>query len=247
MLLARLRTSAAVTRSFQTRGFVNMLGAATSKTEKAAAQAAEAAQPAERGDLVLDGFAKRQFDDKTYSGTQLDFDKQEFVKKVNEIYEANGKQLVDGYAPFCKHLFIKNFTGARLNMVPITQANAHMLMSDYEARTEYELPVLGRWFPSHSVTPRVAEYLDIILYSRDQIIKENEAVDVPADPSHGDAPWGIISIKAQDVEYELPMKPITMMRNAVGKGQGGSGVPIDRDEYTKAVEYWRTHAVIKKM
>ncbi|OWZ22025.1 hypothetical protein PHMEG_0003342 [Phytophthora megakarya] len=245
MLLARLRPTA--TRACQTRGFFNMIGSATTKTEKAAAQAAEAAQPQERVDIVLDGFAKRQFDDKTYSGTQLDFDKKEFVKKVNEIYEANNKQLVDGYAPFCKHLFIKNFTGARLNMVPITQANEHMLMSDYEARTEYELPVLGRWFPSHSVTPKVAEYLDIILYSREQIIKENEAVDVPADPSHDDAPWGIISIKAQDEEYELPMKPITMMRNAVGKEQGGSGVPLDRDEYLKAVEYWRNHAVIKKM
>uniref|UniRef100_M4BBJ7 Uncharacterized protein n=1 Tax=Hyaloperonospora arabidopsidis (strain Emoy2) TaxID=559515 RepID=M4BBJ7_HYAAE len=151
------------------------------------------------------------------------------------------------YAPFCKHLFIENFTGARLNIVPITQANAPMLMSDYEARTEYELPVLSRWFPSHSVTPRVAEYLDIILYSRDQIVKENEAVEVQADPSHSQSPWGIVSIKAQDVDHELPMKPITMMRNAIGKAQGGSGVPIDRDEYMKAVEYWKTHAVIKKM
>lgn len=45
-----------------------------------------------------DGFAKRQFDDKTYSGTQIDFEKKDFVKKVNEIYEANSKQLVDGCA-----------------------------------------------------------------------------------------------------------------------------------------------------
>ncbi|KAE9010310.1 hypothetical protein PF005_g12350 [Phytophthora fragariae] len=242
-----LGSPAASTPSLQTRAFANMLGAATQKTERAAAETVEAAQPAERGDIVLDGFAKRQFDDKTYSGTKLDFDKLEFVRKINEIYEASDKQLVDGYAPFCKHLFVPNFTGARLNMVAITQANAHMLMSDYEARTEYELPVLSRWFPSHSVTPKVAEYLDIILYSRDQIIKENEAVDIPADPSHGDAPWGIVSIKAQDVDHELPMKPITMMRNAVGKEQGGSGVPIDRDEYMKAVDYWRNHAVIKKM
>lgn len=29
-----------------------------------------------------------------------------------------------------------------------------------------------------------------------------------------DAPWGIISIKAQDEDFELPMQPITMMRNA---------------------------------
>ncbi|KAF4319016.1 hypothetical protein BBO99_00006869 [Phytophthora kernoviae] len=247
MLLARLRTSTAVNRTFQTRGLKNMLGGLTSKTEKAAAQAEEAAQTAEPGDIVLDGFAKRQFDDKTYSGSQVDFDKTEFVNKVNEIYEANGKQLVDGYAPFCKHLFIKNFTGARLNTVAITQANEHMMLSDYEARTEYELPVLNRWFPSHSVTPTVAEYLDIILYSREQIIKENEAVAVPANPLHENAAWGIVSIKSQDVDYELPMKPITMMRNAVGKEQGGSGVPIDREEYMKAVEYWRNHAVIKKM
>ncbi|CAH0517222.1 unnamed protein product [Peronospora belbahrii] len=236
--------SSVVTRTSQTRGFVNMLGSATKMMEKAADQAAE---PVEHRDIVLDGFAKRQFDDKTYSGTHIDYNKEEFVKRVNEIYEANSKKMVDGYAPFCKHLFIKNFAGARLNMVPITRANSSMLMSDYEARTEYELPVLTRWFPSHSVTPMVAEYLDIILYSREQIIKENEAVEVPADPLHTNSPWGIVAIKAQNEDYELPMKPITMMRNAIGKTQGGSGVPINRDEYMKAVEYWKNHAVIKKM
>ncbi|GMF26925.1 unnamed protein product [Phytophthora lilii] len=248
----------------QVRADLKLLSLSRKMLTRAVSSAISSRLLADADGFFADGFAKRQFDDKSYSGTQLAFDKQEFVKKVNEIYEANGKQLVDGYAlcnavggcgamelmlvlvcfdsyaPFCKHLFVKNFTGARLNMVPITQANAHMLMSDYEARTEYELPV-------HSVTPKVAEYLDIILYSREQITKENEAVDVPADPSHGDAPWGIVSIKAQDVDYELPMKPITMMRNAVGKEQGGSGVPIDRDEYMKAVEYWRNHAVIKKI
>ena len=45
----------------------------------------------------IDGFAKRQFDEKTYSGTQIDFDKEDFIKRVNEVYEANSKQLVDGY------------------------------------------------------------------------------------------------------------------------------------------------------
>ena len=48
--------------------------------------------------VCVDGFAKRQFDDKTYSGTRLDFDKTEFIKKVNEIYERNSKELVDGYS-----------------------------------------------------------------------------------------------------------------------------------------------------
>ena len=44
---------------------------------------------------------------------------------------------------------------------------------------------------------------------------------------------GLISIKAQTVDYEIPMNPITMMRNALGKANGleleawalGCGVP----------------------
>ena len=57
-------------------------------------------------------------------------------------------------------------------------------------------------------------------------------------------PWGIISIKPQDVEHELPMQPITMLRNALGKEEGGSGVPIDREKYNQSVAHWKKHAVI---
>jgi hypothetical protein len=82
--------------------------------------------------------------------------------------------------------------------------------------------------------------LDVILYSREQIIKELAAL-----PSKGniaeipDVPWGIISIKAQNEDHETPMQPITMMRNALGREEGGSGVPLDRSKYDAAVSYWR--------
>ncbi len=99
-----------------------------------------------------------------------------------------------------------------------------------------------RWFPSHSVTPAVAKYLDIILYSREQIRLESRAT---GKEDLSDAPWGIISVKAQDVDHELPMNPITAMRNAVGKEEGGSGVPLNREDYMKSVEYWRNHALVK--
>lgn len=166
------------------------------------------------------------------------------------------------YAPFCKHLFVENFTDTRTNTVKITQANAHLLMSDYEARAAHELPVyvrgnyslpacsyllhrLVRWFPSHSVTPSMAKYLDIILYNRDQIQNENKATGTAMDQTQNEAPWGIISIKAQNVDYELPMTPITMMRNALGKEEGGSGVPLNRNQYIKSVEFWKNHANVK--
>jgi hypothetical protein len=94
----------------------------------------------------------------------------------------------------------------------------------------------------------VAKYLDLILYSREQIIKENIAMgkaDVAgADKEEETAPWGIVSIKAQDVNYELPMTPITILRNALGKEQGGSGVELNREAYMESVNYWKDHATV---
>lgn len=57
-------------------------------------------------------------------------------------------------------------------------------------------------------------------------------------------PWGIISIKAQDEDYETPMQPITMMRNALGREEGGSGVPLNKEAYEASVAYWDQHAAI---
>lgn len=175
---------------------------------------------------------------------------EEFTNVVNERYDESS--LKDGYAPFCKHLFIANdFTDARTNVLPITAENEHLLRCKYEARNEKELPVLARYFPKDLVSspskplPK-AKYLDLILYSREQIEKENAAMKKGDDDASTKetAPWGIVSIKAQDVDYEIPMTPITAMRNALGKEEGGSGVPLDRDAYMEAHNYWKDHAVV---
>lgn len=68
--------------------------------------------------------------------------------------------------------------------------------------------------------------------------KGNDIDNIP------DSPWGIISIKAQEESYETPMNPITIMRNSLGKEEGGSGVPIDRKKYEEAVAYWDAHGAI---
>ncbi len=47
----------------------------------------------------------------------------------------------DRYAPFCKHLFVENFTDTHVNAVEITEQNVAKLRSDYEARSAKELPV----------------------------------------------------------------------------------------------------------
>jgi len=40
------------------------------------------------------------------------------------------------------------------------------------------------------------------------------------------------------------MDPITMMRNALGKEEGGSGVPLNRKKYKESVAFWSIHANI---
>jgi hypothetical protein len=86
-------------------------------------------------------------------------------------------------------------------------------------------------------------YLDVILYSRQQIEKERKAMQTQPERALPEgAEWGIISVKFQDYAYELPMEPITMLRNALGTEEGGSGVPLDRSQYDESVAYWREHA-----
>ncbi|CAN0068245.1 unnamed protein product, partial [Hapterophycus canaliculatus] len=98
------------------------------------------------------------------TGTKVAYDPQEFEDKVNEIFRASGGNLVEGYAPFCKHVFVPNFAGVKTSTVKITPENEKLLVTGYEARTEKELPVLSRWFEAGTVETPEAKFLDIILY-----------------------------------------------------------------------------------
>lgn len=202
--------------------------------------------------MVVDPFCFRQFSEheeasKSYSGTVFH---QQTVAEFEAIVNArfvDESQLRDGYAPFCKHFFVVNdFTDARVNVLPLSKDNEHLVRTEYVARNEKELPILQRFIPLDLIGGAdklpVAKYLDLILYSREQIQKENESMG--KEKGGETAPWGIVSIKAQDVDYELPMNPITVMRNALGKEHGGSGVPLDREAYMESVDYWEDNVVV---
>lgn len=90
-----------------------------------------------------------------------------FEQRLNELYSP--ELLKPGYAPFCKHLFIENFTDAVVGTLAITEENRSLLKTKYEARNERELPVLVRWFDKSDVQVHKARFLDIILYSYDQV------------------------------------------------------------------------------
>ena len=179
--------------------------------------------------IVLTDFARpRLFPREPRRNTIQDCTPDAFERRLNE---ATPLKVLEGYAPFCKLHVHRNWTSTRCLAVPITDANRHLLRSGYEARTKDELPVLVRWF--EGIEPPVAEYLVPILYSRDQLAREGTAID---------ADWGVVGCMYTMEPEETPMAPITMMRNALGVEEGGSGVALDREAYRRSVAFWSTHA-----
>lgn len=197
--------------------------------------------------FVVDAFCVRQWE-ANYSGSRFygtGITQDALEQLCNTKTESD---LVPGYAPFCKHIFLRNTLSDKLQAadVLITPENEKLIRSGYEARTPKELAVLTRWIDAKDLEGQAippAQWLDVILYSREQIRKESAATGAPQ--ADTDAPWGIISVKAQGSAEELPMTPMTVMRNALGKEEGGSGVPLNRQEYEKSVEYWSKHVFIR--
>jgi hypothetical protein len=179
--------------------------------------------------IVLTEFARSRLFRANRRNTIQDISADEFERHLDSVPPL---RVLDGYVPFCKLHVHRNWTSTRCLTMPVTEANRHLLRSDYEARTPEELPVLVRWF--EGVEPPVANYLIAILYSRDQLAKEGTDI--------GAADWGVVGCMYTMAPEETPMAPNTMLRNALGVEEGGSGVPLDRDAYARSVEFWRAHA-----
>lgn len=179
--------------------------------------------------IVLTPFARiRLFPRDRRPSAIQDCSASDFEQRLN--CEAPVKDL-PGYAPFCRLHVHHNWTSTRCTAVPVTETNQHLLRTAYEARSREELPVLVRWF--EGVDPPVAKYLVPILYSREQLTKEGSRID---------ADWGVVGCLYTVEPLEIPMVPITMLRNALGVEEGGSGVPLDREAYRIAVAFWEKHA-----
>ena len=201
--------------------------------------------------LILDKFSFRSFDS-TRNSNYILISNEEFIKKVNEWYKSS-KDLVEGYAFICKHLFIKNFVkGFKPCYSEINEKIKSLIISKYDSRQKNELPVLIRYIDLKTINKEKipdALFLDLILYSKEQIIsemKEMKAEENEINEMIGkDFDWGIISIKPLNVNHELPFVPITIMRNSLGKNEGGSGVSIDRKKYMDGVEFWSKNVELK--
>jgi len=213
--------------------------------------------------IKITEFAERHFD-KDFGGTKiLDMSVNEFEKNINEnefviqtlINQSNKSEniefydkitIIPGYADFCKLVAIPNFTNAKVGSMPITLENYQYLRSGYSARRQNELPVFSRWLELPLGKPKAA-WLILVLYDKKQIEKEEIEKRVESLDSNYtfDANWGVVAILGQSHNNEEPMKPETMLRNALGIEEGGSGVKLDRDSYIKSVDFWSNNATVK--
>jgi hypothetical protein len=201
--------------------------------------------------IKVTDFGKRHFEPK-FGGTKIkDMSPEEFevwviaeLENFNNNYQSDIDCILPGYADFCKLVCIRNTTSARTGSLPITIENYQYLRSGFYSRTTDELPVMDRWFELPLSAP-TAKYLMIVLYSKEQILKELSESSYKDESLHFDADWGVVAILGQMHSGEEPMKPITMMRNALGISEGGSGVPLDRERYAKSVDFWSNNATVK--
>jgi len=204
------------------------------------------------GKVKITNFGKRHFETKS-GGTKItNTTINQFEKHLEEELSQGFVKIMDGYAPFCKLLAIDNFTDAKVGSMKIDLSNFQYLRHGYSSRTEQELPVLSRWFELPIPAPK-ANFLIVVVYSREQLFKEYEKQKMQADVNSiipdfelaEDEEWGVVAILGQSHSNEEPMQPITMMRNALGMEEGGSGVPLDKKAYDWSVRFWSENAIVK--
>lgn len=179
--------------------------------------------------VSLTDFARRRLFPQPLRSTSVqDLSADEFESMLNAQAPL---KILPGYAPFCQLWVYPNQTATRCSVIPITEDNQQALRSAYEARSPRELPVLVRWFEGQEA-PR-ARYLLPILYSQEQLAKEGSPINTD---------WGVVGCLYTLEPEEIPMAPITMLRNALGVDEGGSGVTLDRQAYARSVDFWQSNA-----
>ena len=210
--------------------------------------------------ININPFAYRHWDNPEYSGTHVSISKDSFLQAVSKYIQENGgfmKCSYEGYAPFCRHVQMPNFINSTLDYVEITPEIEPLIKTGYIARQSFELPVLMRWVNSSDIKDKliIADFLNLIFYSRSQVLSEIDATNLHQDLEHANNEstdlftdnwaWSLISIHATSKNGKTVMSPITAMRNALGKQYGGSSFPLDPKAYQESVDFWSKHVSIR--
>jgi len=141
---------------------------------------------------------------------------------------------------FCTHLIVPNWTDALTGVVAITDETRPLIVSDYVKRVgrDDEPSYLARWINESDLPESrpVASYIDVALYSREQLSKEGISID---------ADWGVVNIAMHMSAEESPMAPSTVTRNALGRELGGNGAAFCLVTNETGADYYRRFILVK--
>lgn len=199
--------------------------------------------------IELTDFVKRQWKSE-FSGTKMNnVDKDVFINTINRI--ENFSIWNNSQFDFCKYLFINNENNAfdvNLGVIKLDHSIYQYIQSGYFSRTLDELPVLSRWvkFPHMSYNIPKSKYIGLVLYSKEQLLKEHiSSNNTTSFELSDECKYGIVSIMGLSTQEMEPMLPITHLRNALDLKYCGNGESINIDEYNKSVLFWDKHILIK--
>ncbi len=180
--------------------------------------------------ITLTDFARaRLFPREPRRNTIQDCTAEEFERHLNEVPPL---AVLDGYAPFCKLHVHRNWTSTRVLAVPDrpTATGTCCAATTRRARARN----CRCWCAGSKASSRRWP----TTWSSSSTAVGNWRRRARASTPTG--AWWAACTRADPVE--TPMAPITMMRNALGVEEGGSGVPLDREAYLRSVAFWSTHA-----
>lgn len=119
--------------------------------------------------------------------------------------------------------------GFLTNIVPITEENAPLIETSWQARVEGEAPVARMILRSRERFE--AGSVKIVVYRADTLARDSGR--------SSDAEWEMVAILSQPTE-NVPMHPNTMLRNYRHEA-GGTYREYSAEEWATAYEFWSRH------
>lgn len=190
-------------------------------------------------------FMSRQENEK--ASNYLGCDLARFLNEFKNQFDGN---LQDGYAPFCKTFVMLNTIGMKYGLVKRNHILDPFIVTEYKKRRENELPIVQQSLPLSVLkafgSNRVsANFIFVEMYSREQMIIEAFAEGKNVTLDNYPADYYIFNAKPlMDKDEVIPAAPSTILINALGTAYGGSGKPLDREEYMKSVKFFSENVYV---
>ena len=182
--------------------------------------------------VAVNNFVNRQVkhSGKTYSD---DLSFEFFAKHAEE--KMGSDEYADGYRDGVRIVKLDKKFVSKVSC-PYVKINANTkLTARYIKRRPEEDPYIQ--FRALNGTPLKAGSVTLILYRHDILLENNENTT--------NAAWELISINAMpDGEEDMPMGPVTMMRNQLNL-IGGTKATYSSEDWAKSVQFWQKYAAIE--